>query len=186
MSTFDDFLKIVKTTSDSRDYYTILEEHPEFVNMQDASGKTALMHAAMKGYGDSMATLVETHKADVTLKDKDGKTARDYATEWYAENPEEYDNDESVPEYFLGMLKDAELKANQIKGAKDVAALRQTSRDPNIPLSMTVGSYLTGEKGPLPEQVSKVRSKYAGRRKTRRGKKTRGKNKVYRKRTVKK
>jgi hypothetical protein len=167
MATFEKFLEIVKKSGDSRDYSHV---RPEFVNQQDREGKTALMHAAMKGYGDSMATLIETHKADVTLKDKDGKTAYDYAKEWYESNPEEYDNDESVPEFFLGILKDAEKRMSSIKGAKDVAALRQTSKDPNIPLPLTVGSYLTGEKGPLQEQVSKVQSKYAGRRKTRKGK----------------
>ena len=180
---FDQFLKIVKTSGDSRDYYTILEEHPEYVNMRDASGKTALMYAAMEGRSDSMATLVETHKADVTLKDKDGKTAYDYAQEWYAENPDEYDNDPSVPEYFLGMLKDAELKKNQIEGAKSVAALRQSSRyGEGVPLPEAVGSFLTGEKGSLKTQGEKVRTKYAGRRKMRKTKKA----KAYRKRTMKK
>lgn len=163
----EEFLKIVKTNPDSRAYYDILEQHPEYVNQQDAEGKTALMYAAMNGYGDSMATLVETHKADVTLKDKNGRSAYDYAREWYAENPEEYDNDQSVPEYFLGILTAAAAKQ-----AKDVSALAKTSKS-GLPLpegpTGIVGSYLTGKKGTMGQQMTAIKSS-VGRGKTRKGK----------------
>jgi hypothetical protein len=176
----EEFLKIVKTSGDSRDYYDILEDHPEFVNMQDAEGKTALMYAAMKGYGDSMATLVETHKADVTLKDKSGRSAYDYAREWYAENPEEYDNDESVPEYFLGILTSAAAKQ-----AKDVTALARTSKS-GLPLpegpAGIVGSYLTGKKGTVGQQTTAIKSS-VGRGKTRKGKKSKKSRKGKKSRT---
>jgi hypothetical protein len=176
----DEFLKIVKTSGDSRDYYDILEDHPEFVNKQDAEGKTALMYAAMKGYGDSMETLVETHNADVTLKDKSGRSAYDYAKEWYTDNPEEYDKDESVPEYFLGILTSAAAKQ-----AKDVSALARTSKS-GLPLpegpAGIVGSYLTGKKGTVGQQMTAIKSS-VGRGKTRKGKKSKKSRKGKKSRT---
>lgn len=164
MATFEKFLEIVKKSGDSRDYYGV---HPEFVNQQDREGKTALMHAAMRGYGDSMATLIETHKADVTLKDKNGKSAYDHAKKWYAENPEEYDNDESVPDYFLGILTSAAAKQ-----MKDVSSLAKTSKTglplPEGPVGL-VASYLTGKPGTVGQQMGKIKSS-VGRGKTRKGK----------------
>ncbi len=180
-STFNKFLKIVEISPDSRDYYDILEEHPEFVNQQDKDGRTALMHAAMSGFGDSMETLIDSYNADVTIRDKDGKTVYDHAKEWYAKNPEEYNNDASIPAYFLKVIRNADPK---FQGAKDVAALQQTSKISNIPVELNVASYLTGEKGTLPAQVSKVRSKYAGLRKTYKRTRTLKKNKKTRGRRV--
>ena len=72
--TFDEFMTVMKYAGDARDFYDILQAHPEYVNRQDKDGKTALMVAADQGYGDAVATLVESNNADVFLKDNQGKT----------------------------------------------------------------------------------------------------------------
>lgn len=104
---FEEFLGIVRREPDSRQYSTILEKNPGFVNQQDAAGMTALMHAAKKGYGDSMETLVRVYNADPTIKDY-GRTAADHAKDAFVADPDVYNNDKGVLDIVLKRLKDAE------------------------------------------------------------------------------
>jgi ankyrin repeat protein len=157
----------------------VLEKHPEYLNAQDDMGRTPVIMATLHGNPRMVQYFIDKG-ADVTIKDKAGSNA--------VENYEIYRKDRAGPDELRDLdeyapkLKEAELKVNQIKGAKDVASLRQSSKlGEGVPLPEAVGSFLTGETGSLKTQGEKVRAKYAGRRKTRKGK-----NKVYRKRTMKK
>ena len=57
----------------------LYEHSKNNINVQDAKGKTALMHAAEKGCSSILRSQMKITGIKIDLKDNDGKTALDYA-----------------------------------------------------------------------------------------------------------
>lgn len=78
-----DFLKLIDVFYlDEYEMYSSSEEFTEeelknFINYQDAEGKTALMYACEYDYVKAVKKIMKK-KPDLSLKDKDGKTVKDY------------------------------------------------------------------------------------------------------------
>ncbi len=174
--TFDEFMTVMKYAGDARDFYDILEAHPEYVNQQNKDGKTALMIAAENGYGDSVATLIESHDADVFLKDKQGKTAAQLWKDYHAENPGELD--EEGMKFFMNVFeKKVRPVAQKTTGLDVVSRQKQMGKLDKLPKDTLdrIAAMTTGQPGTI-EQQRQTMKQAVGKGRKRKARKTRRKN----------
>ena len=179
--TLDEFFLVMKYVNDPRDFYEILEAHPEYVNKQDKDGKTALMLTAERGMGDAVRTLIETNDADVFLKDKKGKTAAQYFKEYYAENPDELDEEEM--KFFMDIFEEkARPTAKATTGLDVVSRQKKMGKLEKLPADALsrVATLSTGVPGTIEQQRENIRKAVGKGRKRKTQRKRKGKGKSRR------
>ena len=181
--TVDEFFLVMKYVNDPRDFYEILEAHPEYVDKQDKNGKTALMLAAERGMGDAVRTLIETNDADVFLKDKSGRTAAQYFKQYYEEDPEAMEElGEDGMEFFMDIFQEkARPTAKKTTGLDVVSQQKQMGDLDKLPADAIsrVAELSTGLSGTVAQQRQTIRQAVGKgrRRKTQKKRKGKGKRK---------